>query len=54
MNVVFTIADRISVLHFGKIIASGTAEEIRSNPDVQAAYLGTAEESAHDDAEVPA
>src|SRR5690606_9084238 len=31
MEVVFTIADRISVLYFGKIIASGTPEEVRAN-----------------------
>ena len=41
MDVVFSIADRISVLVNGKIIASGTSSEIKSNSDVKEAYLGT-------------
>ncbi len=41
MGVVFDLADRISVLVYGKVIASGTPEEIRSNAAVQEAYLGT-------------
>jgi len=40
MDVVFSLADRISVLVGGRIIASGTAKEIRRSPEVQAAYLG--------------
>jgi branched-chain amino acid transport system ATP-binding protein len=40
MSVVFGLADRISVLVYGQIIASGTPEEIRSNPKVKEAYLG--------------
>jgi len=41
MGVVFDLADRISVLVYGEIIASGTPEEIRGNAAVQEAYLGT-------------
>jgi branched-chain amino acid transport system ATP-binding protein len=40
MSVVFGLADRISVLVYGQIIASGTPEEIRGNPLVREAYLG--------------
>jgi branched-chain amino acid transport system ATP-binding protein len=40
MSVVFGLADRISVLVYGEIIASGTPEEIRGNPIVREAYLG--------------
>ncbi|MDF2094436.1 ABC transporter ATP-binding protein [Aquibaculum arenosum] len=40
MHVVFSLADRISVLAQGQIIAEGTPEEIRGNPKVQEAYLG--------------
>ena len=42
MHVVFSVADRISVLAQGAIIASGTPDEIRGNPIVQEAYLGGA------------
>jgi branched-chain amino acid transport system ATP-binding protein len=43
MHVVFSVADRISVLAQGHIIAEGTPDEIRGNPKVQEAYLGGAE-----------
>ena len=42
MRVVFGLADRISVLVYGEIIATGTPEEIRTNRAVQEAYLGAA------------
>ena len=40
MGVVFGLADRISVLVYGQIIASGTPDEIRGNAKVREAYLG--------------
>ncbi|NNJ68188.1 MAG: ABC transporter ATP-binding protein [Boseongicola sp.] len=43
MDVVFSLADEISVLVYGKIIATDTPEAIRTNRDVQEAYLGTHE-----------
>ena len=42
MAVVFEIADRISVLVYGEIVATGTPAEIRANAAVQEAYLGQA------------
>jgi branched-chain amino acid transport system ATP-binding protein len=42
MHVVFSVADHISVLAQGTIIASGTPDEIKGNPKVQEAYLGGA------------
>ncbi len=40
MDVVFDVADRISVLHFGEVLESGSAEFIRSSAKVQEIYLG--------------
>lgn len=43
MDVVFSLADRITVLHLGTILASGPPEEIRDNQAVKDAYLGEME-----------
>ncbi|WP_456387991.1 ABC transporter ATP-binding protein [Profundibacter sp.] len=40
MDAVFALADRISVLVYGAVIATGNADEIRNNADVRSAYLG--------------
>ncbi len=40
MDVVFGLAERIVVLHQGRLLADGTPDAIRSNPEVRSAYLG--------------
>jgi branched-chain amino acid transport system ATP-binding protein len=40
MDAVFTLADRVSVLVYGRVIFTGTVAEVRSHPEVRAAYLG--------------
>ena len=46
MDVVFTLADQITVLVYGRKIATGFPEDIRKNPEVQAAYLGDGDSHA--------
>jgi branched-chain amino acid transport system ATP-binding protein len=43
MEAVFALADRITVLVYGRVIASGNPEEIRKNAQVRDAYLGEQE-----------
>jgi branched-chain amino acid transport system ATP-binding protein len=40
MDIIMSVSDRISVMHFGSLIAEGTPEEIQRNADVRRAYLG--------------
>jgi len=40
MEVVFNLADRITVLNYGEVLATGTPNEIRENEGVKKAYLG--------------
>ena len=43
MDAVFALAEALTVMVNGRVLASGKPDEIRGNPDVQRAYLGTAE-----------
>ena len=40
MEAIFSLADRITVLVYGEVVATGSVDEIRSNPAVRQAYLG--------------
>ena len=42
MDIIMSVSDRISVIHFGRLIAEGTPDEIQTNADVRRAYLGGA------------
>jgi len=42
MNLVGKVADRVMAINDGRLIAIGTPDEIRENPEVQQAYLGVA------------
>jgi branched-chain amino acid transport system ATP-binding protein len=41
MDVAFELTNRVTVLHFGKVVADGLGEEVKANPLVQEIYLGT-------------
>jgi branched-chain amino acid transport system ATP-binding protein len=47
MDLVFGLANRIIVLHYGQIIATGTPEEIQAHPRVREVYMGIEEEGSH-------
>jgi len=40
MDIIMSVSDRITVMHFGSLIAEGTPAEIQRNPEVRRAYLG--------------
>jgi branched-chain amino acid transport system ATP-binding protein len=40
IDIIMSVSDRISVMHFGKLIAEGSPQEIQRSPDVRRAYLG--------------
>jgi branched-chain amino acid transport system ATP-binding protein len=44
MDVVFTLADRITVLHYGEVLAEGSPDAVRADPRVYEVYLGTGDE----------
>ncbi len=53
MDVVFRVADRVTVLVDGRVLASGLPEEVRSNPEVHRAYLGERRRRGEVTAEAP-
>jgi len=40
IDIIMSVSDRVSVMNFGRLIAEGSPEEIRANPEVRRAYLG--------------
>ena len=46
MDLVMSVCDRLVVLNFGQVIADGTPESVRANPEVATAYLGDVVQAA--------
>lgn len=46
MELALGLADRVTVLHYGQVLAEGTPDEVRGNEQVQGVYFGTAEQDA--------
>jgi branched-chain amino acid transport system ATP-binding protein len=40
MDIVFSLSQRVIVLHYGEVIGDGTTEEVKNNPRVREVYLG--------------
>ena len=43
LGMVMDISNHVAVLNFGRLVASGRPEEVRTNPDVVSAYIGAAD-----------
>lgn len=46
MELALGLADRVTVLHYGRVLAEGSPDEVRGNEEVQGVYFGTAEQDA--------
>ena len=44
MDVVFSLADRITVLHYGEVLSEGAPDAVKADPRVYEVYLGTGDE----------
>jgi ABC-type branched-subunit amino acid transport system ATPase component len=48
MSFIMSLCDRVTVLNFGEVIAAGDPDEVRRDPAVVAAYLGSASSRSHE------